>query len=275
MSEEWKSCPSPPSWAQAKALYPCRGVFYYWRSACRGWSQGLMLCVWNFCGYFLLCQWKAGSHPYNKKETWRFPRLHGGECFQHYCFNCFTFPWLPCIAHSANAGADVTGDGRWWDSQCPFPKRFLAVPQLGWSVAGLFYSLIVLHWVKISGFGSSLTVSLSGAGLCWEDEDEERRGGYDCFLPSLDQLGDLKQALSAPQAYLLSAYLVSQNRSMAKLGIEALLRQVMHTGKQWASCLSQISPKLYAASSGHFRGLKGRASAPTKLTGGGSTFNWE
>lgn len=114
----------------------------------------------------------------------------------------------------------------------PLPQKVLAVPLLGWSVAGLFYSLIMLHWVELSGFVSSLTVSLSEAGLCWEDEDEERRGGYDCFLPSLDQLSDLKQALSAPQAYLLSVYLVSQNRLMAKLDIKALLSQVMYTDQQ-------------------------------------------
>lgn len=58
------------------------------------------------------------------------------------------------------------------------PKKVLAALWLGWSVAGLFYSLIMLHWVKF-GFDSSLAAPLSGAGLCWEDGGW---GGTDCFF---------------------------------------------------------------------------------------------
>lgn len=37
----------------------------------------------------------------------------------------------------------------------------------------LFYSLIILHWAACAGFDSSLTVPLSGMGLCQNDGDRE------------------------------------------------------------------------------------------------------
>jgi len=53
----------------------------------------------------------------------------------------------------------------------PLPQKVLATPWLGWSVAGLFYSLIMLHWVEFAGFDLSLIAPLSEAELCWEDGD--------------------------------------------------------------------------------------------------------
>lgn len=53
----------------------------------------------------------------------------------------------------------------------PLPRKFLTAPWLGWSVAELFYSLTMFHWVEFAGFDLSLTAPLSGAELCQEDGD--------------------------------------------------------------------------------------------------------
>lgn len=114
----------------------------------------------------------------------------------------------------------------------------MPLPQKGFGCSSV---RLVSSWVVLQ----SHNASSGGAFRAWFIPDcspvrsrallggwGEKRGGFDCFLPSLDQLSDLKQVLSALQAYLLYACLVSENRLMAKQGIEALLSQVMHTEQQ-------------------------------------------
>lgn len=67
--------------------------------------------------------------------------------------------------HSADDAADVTGALDMMGFSVALPLKALATPWLGWPVAGLFYSPVILHWAVCAGFESSLTVPLSGAEL--------------------------------------------------------------------------------------------------------------
>lgn len=96
----------------------------------------------------------------------------------------------------------------------PLPQKALAAAWLGWSGAGLFYSLIMLHWVEFAGSDLSLIAPLpEGCGL----------RGTNYFLSSLDQLGDLKQTFVDPQASILCACPMSHIKMKAELDIEVLL----------------------------------------------------
>lgn len=96
---------------------------------------------------------------------------------------------------------------------------------LGWSAAGLFYSLVILHWAVCAGFDSSLTVPLSGAGLCQDDGDCEARIAS---LSSLDQLGDLKQVVCSSGLRFVCVPDVT-HRLKAELGMEVVLSQAVYT----------------------------------------------
>lgn len=190
VSEEWKSCPRSPSWAQAKVLNPCRGVFYYWRSACRGWSWGLMLCVWNFCGYFLLCQWKAVSHCTIKRKLEGFHAyMDMNVCSITVLIKHFTFVWLPCISPLQMMEQVLQGmeDDEFLNASSQ--KRFWLVCSwvvsqsqcfTGWSLVLIHPWLLLFqeqgyagrmgagrHWLLLHPLLSSWVISSSSSGLCF------------------------------------------------------------------------------------------------------------
>lgn len=102
----------------------------------------------------------------------------------------FTFAWLFCmitlqIIEQILLGLEYDGI-----LSGPSTKDF------GYSLVRLvcswFFSLVILHWAACVGFDSSLTVPISGTGLCQNDRDTE---ALMASWSSLDQLGDLKQVV--------------------------------------------------------------------------------
>lgn len=83
----------------------------------------------------------------------------------------------------------------------PLLPKFLIDSQLGWSVSGMFYSLITFLWVEFAGFDLFLTAFLSGAGLCQKDGDW---GTLIASWSSFDLISGRSFQLLSPQFCLLA-----------------------------------------------------------------------